>query len=269
MGQILYIPHGGGPLPLLGDPAYASLAASLRALNGDVAGCKAILLVTTHWEADRPSLSTASSPGMLYDYYGFPDESYQFRYPAPGAPELAKSVASALAEQDFTAEFDAERGYDHGTFVPMMLIRPEANIPILQMSLLASLDSERHLALGRALAGVLDDDIALIGSGFSFHNLGALTGRMGGDLGKARTLAEDFHVWLDETVCGPGLSTEERGSRLAAWAEAPGARFCHPREEHLLPLHVCFGAAAALGRSGEQMFGEPVKGYQTSGYRWH
>ncbi len=267
MGQIMYIPHGGGPLPLLGDPAYASLATALRALNGDLAGCKAIVLVTAHWEADRPSLSTAAAPGMLYDYYGFPEESYQIRYPAPGAPDLAKSVATVLAEHGFEAELDGERGFDHGTFVPMMLIRPEADIPILQMSLLASLDPARHLALGRALKSLLDDDIALIGSGFSFHNLGALTGRMGGDLDQARTLAGAFHTWLDETVCGPGLSTEERGSRLASWAEAPGARFCHPREEHLLPLYVCFGAAA--GRRAEQIFGEPVKGYQTSGYRWN
>lgn len=268
MGRILYIPHGGGPLPLLGDPAYASLATSLRGLNGDVSGCRAIVLVTAHWEAERPSLSSASSPGMLYDYYGFPEESYHFRYPAPGAPDLARSVASALAEHGFNAEFDGERGYDHGTFVPMMLIRPEADIPILQMSLLASLDPEQHLALGKALAGVLDEDIALIGSGFSFHNLGALTGRMGGDLEQARGLAEAFHAWLDETVCGAGLSDEERHSRLAGWDAAPGARFCHPREEHLLPLHVCFGAAAAAGMSARQTFGEPVKGYQTSGYRW-
>lgn len=268
MGQVLYIPHGGGPLPLLGDPGYESLAVFLRALNADISGCKAIVLVTAHWEADRPSLCSASSPGMLYDYYGFPDESYQFRYPAPGAPDLAKSVASALAEHGFEAELDAERGYDHGTFVPMMLIRPEADIPILQMSLLSSLDPEQHLALGKALAHVLDQDIALIGSGFSFHNLGALTGRMEGDLEQARTLADEFHGWLDETVCGADLAMGERHSRLAHWDAAPGARFCHPREEHLLPLHVCFGAAAAAGMSARRVFGEPVKGYQTTGYRW-
>ncbi len=268
MGQVFFIPHGGGPLPLLGDPGYARLAEELAALNGNIAGCKALLLVTAHWEADQPCLGTASDPGMLYDYYGFPEESYQIQYPAPGAPELAKSVASALSGAGFDPQFDPERGFDHGTFVPMKLIRPEADIPILQMSLLSSLDPGQHLAFGRALASLLSEDIALIGSGFSFHNIQALVGRNGGDPAAGHLQAKAFHDWLDGVVCDPDLTPEQRERHLEDWASAPGARFCHPREEHLLPLHVCQGAASAAGFHVKQIFGEPVKGFQTSGYHW-
>lgn len=268
MAKVFYIPHGGGPLPLMGDPGYASLAEALRGLNAAVAGSKAIVVVTAHWEAPRPCLSTAARPGMLFDYHGFPEETYRYDYPAPGAVDLVGPVAEALSTAGFTADTDAERGYDHGTFVPMLLIRPEADIPLLQMSLLASLSAEQHIAMGRALANVLSDDVALIGSGFSFHNIGALIGRLDDSANEGRAMAKDFHDWLDETICGPSLAPEERQSRLEAWDTAPGARFCHPREEHLLPLHVCYGAAAEAGLTPSQMFGEPVKGYQTSGYAW-
>lgn len=268
MSEIFYIPHGGGPLPLMGDPAYARLAAMLGGLNGSFDGCKAIILVTAHWEEAQPCLGAAARPAMLFDYYGFPAETYRYSYPAPGAPELAEQAAAALSAAGFAPASDPDRGFDHGTFVPMMLIRPEADIPILQMSLLASLDAARHLALGRALGGLLGPDVALIGSGFSFHNIGALIGRPGSDPGDGRALAKAFHDWMDETVCGTALDPAERGRRLQAWETVPGARFCHPREEHLLPLHVCQGAAEAAGLTATQIFGEPVKGYQTSGYRW-
>ena len=268
MAQVFYIPHGGGPLPLMGEPNYARLAAMLAGLNAEVAQAKAIVLVTAHWEEAEPALSTAARPGMLFDYYGFPPETYEYNYATPGAPELAESVAGALAGAGFKPQADPERGFDHGTFVPMRLIRPEADIPVLQVSLLASLDPEQHLAMGRALAGLLDDDIALIGSGFSFHNIGALIGRLPGNPAEGQALARDFHAWLNDTVCGSDLTDEDRHRRLAAWADAPGARFCHPREEHLLPLHVCYGAASAARMTASAIFDEPVKGYQTVGYRW-
>ncbi|MEZ5651043.1 MAG: class III extradiol ring-cleavage dioxygenase [Burkholderiaceae bacterium] len=268
MGKILYIPHGGGPMPLLGHPGYARLSTMLRSLNDEVAGSTAIVVVTAHWEADRPALTSAERPGMLFDYYGFPPETYDYDYPAPGAAALAGKVAAAMREGGFSPTLDDVRGYDHGVFVPMMLIRPEADIPVLQMSLISSLDAAQHLALGRCLAGLMQDDITVIGSGFSFHNLGVLTGRMAVDPARAAGLAEAFHRWLDDTICNPAYSDHERAERLAAWAQAPGARFCHPREEHLLPLHVCFGAAAGAGMRANQIFGEPVQGFQTSGYAW-
>jgi aromatic ring-opening dioxygenase catalytic subunit (LigB family) len=269
MGRAYFIAHGGGPMPLLGHPDYASLAASLRALGPDLAGAEAAIVVTAHWEEDAVALSTAERPGMLYDYYGFPEEAYRIRYPAPGSPALAEKVRTALAAEGIASRLDGERGFDHGTFVPMALLRPQADLPILQMSVLSSLDPVGHLAIGRALAPLLAADIALIGSGFSFHNMAALTGRLDAEKAKTgRTLAAEFHAWLDRTVCDPALSPEQRHDLLAAWATAPGARFCQPREEHLLPLHVCAGAALAAGLTAQRNFGEPVKGYQTSGYVW-
>lgn len=268
MGDIFFIPHGGGPLPLLDDPGYAGLAAMLKTLNGAVRQHKSIILVTAHWEADRPTLTRLERPGMLYDYHGFPQEAYEITYPAPGAPDLAEQVASALTEHGFDPAFDDTRGFDHGVYVPMTLIRPEADIPILQMSVLESLDPAQHIAMGRALAPFLTQDVALIGSGFSFHNLGALTGRARLDVAKGQADAKAFHDWLDNTICSTQLGPDQREKALIEWDKVRGARFCQPREEHLLPLHVCLGAAMASGMSASRIFGEPVKGYQTSGYQW-
>lgn len=269
MGQILFIPHGGGPLPLMDDPGYARLSAALRDLGSVLEGARAIIMVTAHWETNRPCLTTAPRPGMLYDYSGFPEQAYQISYPAPGAPALAKSVAEALAVTGFAAEFDGVRGFDHGTFVPMALMRPEADIPVLQMSVLASMDPAQHIAMGAALGPLLEDNVVLIGSGFSFHNLKALQGRLGEhEAQRGQSLAKDFHDYLDRAVCAPELRSEERHQLLVNWEKAPGARFCQPREEHLLPLHVCYGAAHQASMSATRVFGEPVKGYQTSGYRW-
>ncbi|MEQ8749784.1 MAG: class III extradiol ring-cleavage dioxygenase [Amphiplicatus sp.] len=257
-------------MPLLGDPAYAPLAAMLSGLNERVFDERAIILVTAHWETEQPTLIRSARLDLLYDYYGFPEEAYQIRYPAPGAPELADAVAEALLSHGIEAEFDDDRGFDHGTFVPMALMRPEADVPILQMSVLSSLDPAQHVAVGRALGGVLSDGITLIGSGFSFHNLAALTGRLRQkEVRQGQSLASDFHDWLDDVVCNPRILPEERIEKIVAWAEAPGARFCQPREEHLMPLHVCLGAALARGMSAGRIFGEPVKGYQTSGYHWN
>ncbi|MGB7184480.1 MAG: class III extradiol ring-cleavage dioxygenase [Burkholderiaceae bacterium] len=268
MSKVLFIPHGGGPLPLLNDPGYAGLSAALRSMAPAIADSKAIVLVTAHWETETPSLTSSPNPGMIYDYFGFPPQAYQIVYSAPGAPELAQAVSAALTRDGFKPVQESDRGYDHGVYVPMILMRPEADIPILQMSVLSSLDPTEHIFLGQSLASVLDDDITVIGSGFSFHNLGALTGRAAIDLPLAQAQAKQFHDWLDEVTCGTGLNDEERKAALVAWADAPGARFCQPREEHLMPLHVCFGAANARGMKATQIFGEPVKGFQASGYLW-
>lgn len=269
MSRILFIPHGGGPLPLMDNPGYARLSAALRDLGPVLQGARAIIIVTAHWETERPCLTTAPRPGMLYDYYGFPEQAYQITYSAPGAPALAEFVAEALIRAGFEPEFDADRGFDHGTFVPMSLMRPEADIPILQMSVLASLDPTQHIAMGAALAPVLQDNIVLIGSGFSFHNLKALQGRLTDQDSEAgQSLAKEFHAYLDRAVCAPELRSENRKQMLVNWESAPGARFCQPREEHLLPLHVCYGVADRASMSGTRIFGEPVKGYQTSGYLW-
>jgi len=262
--RIYFLPHGGGPLPLMGDPGHKGIIDLMRGLGDRLTGSRAIIVVTAHWEADVVAFSGAERPPLVFDYVGFPPETYAYVCPAPGAPDLARRAAELLSAAGIASRIDPERGYDHGTFVPMMLIRPEADIPILQMSLLASLDPAAHVAVGKALAPLLDDGAILIGSGLSFHNLGALL------RGKPMPADEDraFDDWLNETLLDPALSAAERDARLAAWADAPGARFCHPREDHLLPLHVCYGAAAAADLRPANIFRDRLMGFVTSGFCW-
>lgn len=262
--QIYFLPHGGGPLPLMGDPGHKEIIDLMRCLGDRFASCRAVIVVTAHWEADVVALSGAEQPSLVFDYFGFPPETYEYDYPAPGAPELARRAADLLSAAGIDCRIDRERGYDHGTFVPMMLIRPKADIPILQMSLLKSLDPAAHVAVGKVLSTLLDDATALIGSGLSFHNLGALL------RGKSMPADEDlaFDDWLNETLLESALDAAEQEARLAAWAEAPGARFCHPREDHLLPLHVCYGAAAAAALKPAKIFRGRLMGFMTSGFCW-
>lgn len=268
MGHVYYLPHGGGPLPLLGDPNYARLGQMLGGLGPALAEHEAVIVVTAHWECPVVNLTSAPRPSMLYDYNGFPDAAYKFQYTAPGAPELAASVAHALNAHGLACQLDAKRGYDHGTFVPMMLMRPQADIPVLQMSLLDSLDPAAHIGVGRALGDLANRNVAIVGSGFSFHNMAALMGRLGAAEAEGQRLARAFHEWLEENVCAPDVAPERRAHALESWSHAPGARFCHPREEHLLPLHVCLGAAEADGLTARTIFSEPIKGFQTVGFHW-
>jgi aromatic ring-opening dioxygenase catalytic subunit (LigB family) len=270
MAAIHYIPHGGGPLPLIGDPAHAPLVRVLTALRPALEGARAIITVTAHWEAAEPTLSSGAAPGMIHDYYGFPEETYRLSYPAPGAPDLAAAAEEALRSAGFEPELDPERGYDHGTWVPLMLMRPEADIPVLQMSLLSDLDPARHIAMGRALGTLLKEGVVLIGSGFSFHNMQALVGRLAPQQqAQGREMAVAFHDWLDSVIRDSASDPEALTRALANWADAPGARFCQPREEHLLPLHVCAGAALAAGLPApERTYTGPLLGYETRGYAW-
>ena len=264
-GDIFFVPHGGGPLPLMGDPGHAGVTAMMQGLGPALDGCRAAIVVTAHWEAPQVTFSSAGHPALVFDYYGFPPETYAYTYPAPGAPDLAREAAALLGDAGIGSDADGERGYDHGTFVPMMLMRPDADLPILQMSLLASLDPAAHIAAGKALSSLLGDGVALIGSGLSFHNLRALL------RGEAIPEGDDvaFDDWLNETLVDSALDGAARETRMADWAAAPGARSCHPREEHLLPLHVCFGAAAAAGRdTAEVIFQGDLMGYRTSGFHW-
>ncbi len=262
--HVYYLPHGGGPMPLMGDARHKSMVALMRGLAEPVSKSRAVVVVTAHWEADAVTFSGAPNPGMLFDYYGFPAETYEYDYPAPGAADLAGEARDLLRAAGLEARIDTERGYDHGTFVPMMLIRPEADIPVLQMSLKKGLDPAAHIAAGHALAPLLDHGVTLLGSGMSFHNLRTL---IQGDP-KPNGEDEAFDDWLNETVLVAGLDDAERAARLTDWRNAPGAEFCHPREEHLMPLHVCYGAAAETGLGGESVYRERLLGVMTSGFGW-
>ena len=256
----IYLPHGGGPWPWIRDGMFgadrglAELRAYLEALPGQLpAPPKAVLVVTAHWEESRPTLSGAARPPMLYDYGGFPPHTYEIQWPAPGDPELAASIRDELSAAGFEAAIDQRRGFDHGTFVPMAVAWPGAEVPTVQLSLIRGLDPRRHLELGRALQPLRDRGVLILGSGMSYHNM-----RGFGTAAGARDALE-FDAWLHALTEG---SAEERTEALAHWERAPRAQAVHPREEHLLPLMVVAGAAGDAG--ARITFSAPVLGTQVS-----
>ena len=182
---VMFIPHGGGPLPLLGDEHHKPLAQFLSSVAATLPPPNAILLVTAHWESENVSLSSSAAPSMIYDYHGFDAKAYQLQYRADGAPQLAKSVQDLLQSKGIAVTLDDHRGFDHGAFVPLMLMYPEANIPVLQMSLVHSLDAEKHIAIGEALSELRSQGVLILGSGMSFHNMRAFFS--GGESGRRFT----------------------------------------------------------------------------------
>ncbi|PRQ09513.1 LigB family dioxygenase [Enhygromyxa salina] len=243
----IFFPHGGGPWPLMdrplgGDEGLAELAGYLRGINVALPRPpRAVLIISAHWEAPVATVMTAAQPPMLYDYYGFPKETYEFVWPAPGAPEIAANVRERLEAAGFTTAVDPERGFDHGTFVPLMLADPAASIPTFQLSLLRGLDPAKHLALGRALAPLREQGVLIAGSGMSYHNLPRFQAAFR-DPSVGEQVAREsrvFDEWLVESVLA---EPDTRHGRLLEWERAPAARACHPREEHLLPLMVVAGA---------------------------
>lgn len=256
----LYIPHGGGPCFFMPDPQgvwrgmegyLQSLAASLPEKP------RAILVISGHWEERAFAFTGAAEhPGLVFDYFGFPPETYRLTWPAPGAPWLAERGRELIEAAGLPAAIDPERGFDHGVFVPLKVAFPEADIPVVQMSLHASLDPALHVAAGRALAPLREEGVLVLGSGMSFHNMRAY-----GDP-SAEQPSRAFDEWLGDAAA---LPREARGEALAHWAEAPFARFAHPREEHLLPLMVAAGAAEG---AGTRDYGEVVLGGAVSAFRF-
>ncbi len=239
----VFLPHGGGPWPFM-DLDRLGLAGAYDEMDRYMRGLgmvpkarpKAILMVSAHWEAARPTVMTSPKPPMLYDYSGFPPETYTLEWPAPGAPEVAARTRELLEKARIESAEDPARGFDHGTFVPTMLAWPKADIPTFQLSLVRGLDPRAHLAIGRALAPLRDEGVLIVGSGMSYHN-------MGGFFGRVPTVLEDSKAFDDWMVEAVSFEADRRDTALAEWEKAPKARACHPREEHLLPLMVVAGAA--------------------------
>ncbi|MFV0436400.1 MAG: DODA-type extradiol aromatic ring-opening family dioxygenase [Desulfopila sp.] len=239
---MVYISHGGGPWPIMGDARHVNLIEFLQELPSSLISPAAILLISAHWEERVPTIQSGARPELYFDYYGFPEETYRYTYPAPGAPELAGKLFTLLADAGFTPALDGKRGFDHGMFVPLMLMYPEAAIPCLQLSLCNSLEPRRHIDVGRAIAGLRDENILIIGSGSTFHNLPAFREP---PTRATKKLNAGFESWLRDTLTSDRISEDQRRERLTAWDLAVGARYCQPREEHLLPLHLCYGIAGA------------------------
>jgi aromatic ring-opening dioxygenase catalytic subunit (LigB family) len=246
----IYLPHGGGPWNLMTDAFGAQadwdrLADWLRGLGQQFRGrVRSLLVISAHWECPVPTVHSGANPGMLYDYYGFPAETYQAVWPAPGDPALAHRVAGLLDGAGIASGRESTRGYDHGCFVPLMVAFPDAGLPVAQLSLVKGLDPAAHLRLGAALRPLRDEGVLIIGSGMSYHNM-----RGFGDPA-SRPVSAAFDRWLRDTVELPDAAERER--RLIGWEAAPHARDCHPRSEHLLPLHVVAGAGG--GDAGHCLF---------------
>ncbi len=260
----IYIPHGGGPCFFMDPPPdeplrWVAMREYLASLPTFLPGRPdALLVISAHWECELPTVLGAAAPGLLFDYFNFPPHTYELTYPAPGAPALGMRVRELLAAAGIESDADPRRDFDHGIFIPMKVSFPRADIPILQLSLQAGLDPAHHLAIGRALRPLRDENIAIIGSGLSFHNLR--------DLGNPALNgpAAEFDQWLTHSLCeSPPL---ERAAALRRWAAAPHARACHPREEHLMPLMVAAGAAAE--DPGRHVFAGHIWGKAVSAYQF-
>lgn len=205
---------------------------------------EAIVVFSAHWDTEPAVKITASErPSMLYDYYGFPTESYKYEYPAPGAPRLAARIKDLLRDEGMDAELDHERGFDHGVFVPLMIMYPDASIPVVCVSLHGSLSAELNMKIGVALRSLPDDGVLILGSGYTFHNLQSFFHPTDASI----RASVSFNDWLKDTIlCS--TTHAEMVEKLKHWDRAPGARACHPREEHLLPLLV---VAAAGGETAK------------------
>ncbi len=240
---VTYLTHGGGPWnemeDSMSDPAYQSLSTWLLEFGRDLSEkARSLLVISAHWEEARPTLHYGEAPSMLYDYGGFPEHTYHLQWPAPGSPSLASRADELLKSAGFSTGRETRRGYDHGTFVPMMVAFPDARLPVAQLSLVKGLDALTHWNIGKALAPLRDEGVAIIGSGMSYHNLRAL---ISGDPAIGR-ISASFNQWLvnSATLVDPGLRREA----LVHWMTAPGALESHPRSEHLTPLFAIAGAAS-------------------------
>ncbi|WP_421852338.1 DODA-type extradiol aromatic ring-opening family dioxygenase [Novosphingobium sp.] len=237
---VFFLSHGGGPWPWLDGPfreGFAWLEASLKALPAQLPEPpRAVLAVSGHWEERDFTVSSAAQPGMVYDYSGFPEHTYHIRYAAPGDPALAARVQELAAAAGIAVGDDPARGFDHGTFSMMQPIRPEADLPVVSLSMKIGYDPAAHFALGRALAPLREEGVVIMGSGLSYHNLRLFDAR-------AAEPSRQFDGWLRHTLLD--LEPEARAAELMRWEAAPAARQAHPREDHLIPLMVALGAAGA------------------------
>ena len=260
--NVLFLSHGGGPLPLLGDEGHVEMVACLREITTKVPKPSAILVVSAHWEENIPTLTSGAQPSLIYDYYGFPEESYSIEYPCKGEPTLARTIHKILEKENVHSRLDEQRGFDHGLFVPLKIMYPQADIPCIQLSLVNNLDPMSHINIGRALQNLDYDNLLVIGSGFSFHNLRAF---FAPETSESKTQNESFEDWLLDTCSNKSIDEEERTKRLVQWEDEPFSRYCHPREEHLLPLHVCYGLA---GTHCSDRFELKILNKKSSMYLW-
>ena len=258
--HIFFISHGGGPRPLFGDPSHVDMVTELQSIASLAGTPTAVIVVSAHWEADVISVTGSSEPGLYFDYYNFPPEAYEVKYPCPGNPTLADEIVEVMAADNIPASIDSERGLDHGVFVPLKIMYPDANIPTVQLSLNTSLDPLLHLSVGKALQRLNQENVLILGSGFSFHNIQKLLSPVANETPDAN---KAFENWLQASVYAKNdLSPVDQ---IHNWRKAPFAEYCHPREEHLLPLHVCVGLSERKASYYQRI---DIMGVQSSFFGW-
>lgn len=234
-----FISHGAPSLLLQQTPARYFLEGLGRQIEAaHRARPASILCVSAHWETRDPTVGAASHPSTIHDFYGFPPELYAMRYPAPGAPALADHIAALIRDAGLTCHQDPERGLDHGAWSPLFLMWPNADIPVLQLAIQPELGPKHHIALGRALSPLLAENVLILASGGAVHNLSELS-RVAANPPVAGW-AQEFEDWLAAALFEGDVDRLAQYRRLA-----PHAARAHPRDEHLLPLFVAFGAAGA------------------------
>jgi aromatic ring-opening dioxygenase catalytic subunit (LigB family) len=235
---VLFVSHGGGPWPWVDGmkDVFARTAAEFAALPRRLPEKpKAVLMITGHWEAHEFSVSTAEHPPMDYDYFGFPEHTYKLQYPAPGSPALAARVRDLVTQAGMPCLEDPQRGFDHGTFVPLWLMYPDAEVPVVLLSMKSGYDPAEHIRVGQAIAPLRDEGVLIMGSGLTYHNM------RGFRQPASMPVSEQFEGYLHQAI--QQKEPAERNRMLVDWQSAPAARLAHPREDHLLPLMVVAGAA--------------------------
>ena len=260
-GQIIYLSHGGGPLPILDDPTHDKMIQFMKDLPYKIKKPDSIIVISAHWEEDMITIQSGSEPDMMYDYYGFPEAAYSIHYPCKGDPNLALKIAGIFKENGIVYRLDDNRPYDHGAYIPLKMMYPNADIPVLQISLHHNLDPLTHLNLGKALRPLLEENILIIGSGFSFHNMRQFDFD-GKNIEDVRN--NEFQDKLIDICC----SEKDEGKKVAYftnWEGIPGARYAHPREEHLLPLLVCAGLSKDVGT---KVFDNYILGKRATAFLW-
>lgn len=259
--ECIFLSHGGGPMPLLEDASHEKMVSFFKKLSKGLGRPEAIVVISAHWEASVPTLIDSAHPGLLYDYFGFPKETYALSYPLKTALPLLERIKTLFLNQEVNFETSSDRGFDHGVFIPLMLMFQEGDIPVVQLSLLKSLNPTDHIELGKALEALMEEPILIIGSGFSFHNLRAFQMN---EVATPDHMNDAFHDKLIQIMCSD-IPESVRTEQLIHWDKMPHARYCHPREEHLLPLHVVYGI---LGEKAEVIFDDYIAGKRSVMFYW-
>ncbi|CAN5319204.1 class III extradiol ring-cleavage dioxygenase [soil metagenome] len=258
---VFFISHGGGPWPWV-DGMRQQFAKTERELiqlpKRLPTKPKAVVVVTGHWEAPEFTVATAAKPPMDYDYTGFPAHTYKLQYPAPGSAAVSARVDQLLTEAGFKTAHDDQQGFDHGTFVPMALMYPDADVPVVLLSMKSRYDAAEHIKVGQALQPLRDEGVLIMGSGLTYHNMRGF-GRP-----ESTKPATDFEAYLNTAITQP--SEEKRNDMLVHWEQAPAARQVHPREDHLIPLMVVAGAAGE--DVGERLFVDLALHIPMTSYRF-